>query len=104
MALYYEAVAVISSAESSEGSLKSRIYDSKSIKSPRGLVYALITECAKWDVVLSEIIESAGILSLEPKVGTEFATLYLAPLTDRETLLTANTTSCITSCSRSTLV
>ena len=63
MALYKNAAAILSSPLSSEGSLKSRVYNSNGT-----IVYALITECAKWDVVLSEVIENAGILSQEPKV------------------------------------
>lgn len=69
MALYYDAAAILSSASSSEGSLKSRVYDSNTpIKSSPPLVYGLITECARWDVILSEVIDNAGIISQEPKV------------------------------------
>ncbi len=77
MALYYDAAAVLSSSSSSLGSLRSRVYDSNNnnnnnaiIKSPP-LVYGLITECARWDVVLSEVIENSGIISQEPKVCHE---------------------------------
>lgn len=74
MALYHDAAAVLSSSASSRGSLRSRVYDNNgSIKSPPALVYALITECSKWDVVLSEVIDNAGILAKEPKVRKKSA-------------------------------
>jgi 25S rRNA (cytosine2278-C5)-methyltransferase len=69
MALYYDASSILASPASSEGSLRSRIYNSSTpIKSSPPLLYGLITECAKWDAVLSEVIDNAGIISQEPKV------------------------------------
>ena len=69
MALYYEAAEILSSSSFLRGSLRSRVYDSNTpLKSPPSLLYGLITDCAKWDVVLSEIIDNTGIISQEPKV------------------------------------
>ena len=68
MALYYDGVAVLTTPASIGGSFKSRIYSSKSLKSSPAQVFALVTEAAKWDVVLKEVIEKADLLSLEPKV------------------------------------
>jgi 25S rRNA (cytosine2278-C5)-methyltransferase len=82
MALYYDTAAVISSRSSSRGSLKSLVYDNNIIKSPAPLVYGLITECARWDVVLSEVIDNAGILSQEPKVCNDPMEVDVALLTD----------------------
>ncbi len=68
MALYYDAASVLT-GESENGSLKSRVYGAAShLKSKPAQVYALITECAKYDVFLKAVIENAGLLAQEPKV------------------------------------
>ena len=68
MALYYDAAAVLT-AESQRGSLKSRIYGTASeLKSKPAQVHALITECAKYDTFLKEVVDNAGILAEEVKV------------------------------------
>lgn len=69
MSLYYDAVSVLTTPASTGGSFKSRIYNSKTLKSSPAQVFALITEASKWDVLLKEVIENAGILALEPKVS-----------------------------------
>jgi 25S rRNA (cytosine2278-C5)-methyltransferase len=68
MALYYDAVNVLS-GDVEQGSLKSRIYGSHAnVRSNPAQVYALVTECAKYDTLLKEVIDNAGILAQEPKV------------------------------------
>ena len=68
MSLYYEAASILTD-ETVGGSLKSRIYnDAAKFKSRPAQLYALITETAKYDAFLKEVIENAGILKLEPKV------------------------------------
>ena len=67
MSLYYDAASVLSPS-SQDGSLKSRIYNSKNFKSKPANIYALISETAKYDGFLKELIENSGILALEPKV------------------------------------
>jgi 25S rRNA (cytosine2278-C5)-methyltransferase len=68
MSLYHDAAAVIAS-ESQEGSLKSRLYSNKlQLKSKPAHIYALVSEAAKYDEVLKEIIDNAGILAHETKV------------------------------------
>jgi putative methyltransferase len=68
MSLYYEAASVLTD-EAGGGSLKSRIYnDTAKFKSRPAQLYALITETAKYDIFLKEVIENADILRLEPKV------------------------------------
>lgn len=95
MSLYYEAAALLSSASQFSGSLRSRVYDSKdTIKSSPPLVYALVTECAKWDAVLSEVIDHAGILSQERKVCQQPVSTSVILLTDTEALSVANPPSC----------
>lgn len=68
MSLYYEAASVLTD-EAGGGSLKSRIYnDIAKFKSRPAQLYALITETAKYDIFLKEVIENADILRLELKV------------------------------------
>lgn len=68
MSLYFDAVSVLTSPSSTGGSFKSRIYSSRNLKANPAQIYALITEASKWDILLKEVIENAGILNLEPKV------------------------------------
>jgi 25S rRNA (cytosine2278-C5)-methyltransferase len=69
MSLYYETASFLSPTSLKEGSLKSRIFKTKSnLKSDPATIYALHSETAKYDSLLKEIIENAGILALEPKV------------------------------------
>lgn len=68
MALYYDAATVLGT-DLQVGSLKSRVYDeSLGLQSKPAHLYALISETAKYDVLLSEVIENAGLLALEFKV------------------------------------
>jgi hypothetical protein len=68
MSLYFDAVSVLTSPSSAGGSFKSRIYSSRNLKANPAQIYALVTEASKWDTLLKEVIENAGILNLEPKV------------------------------------
>ncbi|KAL2827597.1 S-adenosyl-L-methionine-dependent methyltransferase [Aspergillus cavernicola] len=68
MSLYYDAVGVLTAPSSTGGSFKSRLYNSRTLKASPAQVYALITEAAKWDILLKEVIDQAGILKLEPKL------------------------------------
>lgn len=68
MSLYFDAASILTNSSKSGGSFKSRIYNSR-LKSPPAQIYALITEASKWDIILKEVIENAGILPLEPKVS-----------------------------------
>ncbi|KAL4869833.1 hypothetical protein BDV12DRAFT_184957 [Aspergillus spectabilis] len=68
MSLYYDAVSVLTAPSSTGGSFKSRLYNSRTLKASPAQVYALITEAAKWDILLKEVIDQAGILKLEPKL------------------------------------
>lgn len=68
MALYYDAVKILTD-DSGQGSLKSRIYSgSFNLQSKPSQVYALISECAKYDTLLKEVIDNAGLLEQESKV------------------------------------
>ena len=68
MSLYYEAVDVLIAPTNAGGSLKSRIFSKKDLKSHPAQIYALAIETCKWSPILKEIIESAEILRLEKKV------------------------------------
>jgi putative methyltransferase len=70
MSLYYDAVGVLTAPASTGGSFKSRLYNSRTLKASPAQVYALVVEAAKWDILLKEVIDNAGILKLEPKVST----------------------------------
>lgn len=68
MALYFDAVTILT-ADAEQGSLKSRVYGSNAtLKSKPAQVFALITETAKYDTFLAEVIDNAGLLAQEPKV------------------------------------
>jgi 25S rRNA (cytosine2278-C5)-methyltransferase len=73
MSLYYEAAEIVSVPPSAGGSLKSRIFGRKGLKSPPGQVYALALETCKWSAVLKEVIENAEILRHERKVSYSHA-------------------------------
>jgi putative methyltransferase len=68
MSLYYEAADVLTAPNNAGGSLKSRIFSSKTLKSQPSQVYALVIETCKWSSILKEVIERAKLLSLERKV------------------------------------
>jgi putative methyltransferase len=69
MSLYYEAAAILANVDKTGGSLKSRIYNKKDLKSTPGQIFALIAETSKWSVVLKDVIEKCGLLAAERKVG-----------------------------------
>ncbi|OXV09214.1 hypothetical protein Egran_03023 [Elaphomyces granulatus] len=81
MSLYYDGVAVLTTTPAIGGSFKSRIYSSSnSLKASPAQVFALVTEAAKWDIVLKEVIEKADLLSLEPKLTPLLALLLVHDL------------------------
>jgi hypothetical protein len=67
MSLYYEAAEALASP-STPGSLKSRIFGKKGLKSPPALVYKTALESCKWSGVLKEVIENSELLRCERKV------------------------------------
>ena len=69
MSLYYDAATFFAATSSKEGSFKSRIFKNGSnLKSAPATIYALVSETAKYDTLLAEVIDKAAILALEPKV------------------------------------
>jgi hypothetical protein len=69
MSLYYEAADLLITPINAGGSLKSRIFSKKDLKSQPAQIYALAIEACKWSSVLKEVIEHAEILRLERKVS-----------------------------------
>ncbi|KAF3940101.1 hypothetical protein ABW19_dt0204579 [Dactylella cylindrospora] len=67
MSLYLEAASILESPQTT--SLKSIIYrPSKPFKSPQSKLYALIVETLKFQDILKEVVENAGILKIERKL------------------------------------
>jgi putative methyltransferase len=69
MSLYYEAAQVLTNADNSGGSLKSRLYKQTNLKSSPAQLFALISETSKWSLVLKDVIEKCDLLGLERKVN-----------------------------------
>ncbi|KAH8663491.1 S-adenosyl-L-methionine-dependent methyltransferase [Tricladium varicosporioides] len=80
MSLYHETAEFLTTPASSGGSLKSRIFTKKDIKSQPAQIYALAIESCKWSAILKEVIESAEILRLERKLTPILATLLVHDL------------------------
>ncbi|KXX79537.1 putative methyltransferase NSUN5C [Madurella mycetomatis] len=68
MSLYHEAAAIVTGPSTHGGSLKSRIFGNKDLKSPPAQVYALVFEASKWSAVLKEVVENAQLLQNERKL------------------------------------
>ncbi|KAJ0364581.1 hypothetical protein COL154_004961 [Colletotrichum chrysophilum] len=77
MSLYHETAEILSASPDHGGSLKSRVFRKKGLKSPTAQVYALAFETCKWSGVLKEVIEAADLLRHERKL-TPILSLLLA--------------------------
>ena len=82
MSLYHEAAAVLANADNTGGSLTSRIFSKKGLKSSPGQIYALIVEASKWSLVLKDVVEKCGLLAAERKVRLK-TRLRLMNMTNR---------------------
>ncbi|RAK83926.1 NOL1/NOP2/sun domain protein [Aspergillus costaricaensis CBS 115574] len=92
MSLYYDAVSILTAPSTTGGSFKSRIYNARNIKSAPAQIYALIIEASKWDILLKEVIEAAGILKLEPKLTPLLSLLLVHDLLLAKSGLAAKST------------
>jgi hypothetical protein len=81
MSLYYEAAAILANVDKVGGSLKSRIFSKKDLKSTPGQLFALIAESSKWSVVLKDVIEKTKLLAEERKASLPRDTLLVLQLT-----------------------
>ena len=70
MSLYWETADLLTAPTNAGGSLKSRIFSKKDLKSQPAQIYALAIETCKWSSVLKEVVENADILRVERKVST----------------------------------
>ncbi|KAG4030513.1 hypothetical protein MFRU_012g02460 [Monilinia fructicola] len=68
MSLYYEAAEILAAPTNQGGSLRSRIFSKKDLKSQPVQIYALAIESCKWSPILKEVIENADLLRLERKL------------------------------------
>ncbi|PVH86833.1 S-adenosyl-L-methionine-dependent methyltransferase [Cadophora sp. DSE1049] len=80
MSLYYEAADLLTAPTNAGGSLKSRIFSKKDLKSQPAQIYALAIETCKWSSVLKEVVENAEILRLEHKLTPILAILLVHDL------------------------
>ncbi|EFQ27099.1 NOL1/NOP2/sun family protein [Colletotrichum graminicola] len=77
MSLYHETAEILSASPDHGGSLKSRVFGKKGLKSPPAQVYALALETCKWSAVLKEVVEAAEILRHERKLTPVLALLLV---------------------------
>ncbi|KAF2026253.1 hypothetical protein EK21DRAFT_74691 [Setomelanomma holmii] len=75
MSLYYEAAALLANTENTGGSLKSRLFTKRDLKSSPGQIFALIAEASKWSLVLKDVIENCSLLAEEKKLTPILALL-----------------------------
>ncbi|KAI4168438.1 MAG: hypothetical protein LQ348_007495 [Seirophora lacunosa] len=80
MSLYYEAAQFLLPAQGQSGSLKSRVFGSKAIKSAPKQIFALVAETSKWSGILSEVIDNAQLLRQERKLSPSMALLLVHDL------------------------
>ena len=82
MSLYYDAAALLLPNPDQTGSLTSRVFNAKDLKSNPKQIFALVSEASKWSPVLSEIIEKSQLLQLERKVRSSHPSPREKILTD----------------------
>ena len=75
MSLYYETAPFLNT-DSTSGSLKSRVFGARSIKSPPNQIFALASQTSKWSPVLAEVIERAQLLQHARKVDLSGSGLF----------------------------
>ncbi|TVY54704.1 25S rRNA (cytosine-C(5))-methyltransferase rcm1 [Lachnellula suecica] len=80
MSLYHETAEFLTAPTNAGGSLKSRIFSKKDLKSQPAQIYALAIESCKWSAVLKDVIENAAILPIERKLTPILATLLVHDL------------------------
>ncbi|KAM4054695.1 16S rRNA methyltransferase rsmB/F domain-containing protein [Hirsutella rhossiliensis] len=80
MSLYHEAAQVLSAPSAEGGSLKSRIFGRKDIKSHPNQLYALVLETSKWSPVVKEVIEATELLKHERKLTPVLSLLLVHDL------------------------
>ena len=82
MSLYYEADRFLVNSDQATGSLKSRVFTAKDLKSKPAQVFALVAKGSKWSPILKEVVEKSQLLTLEKKVGCTFQSHRFSKTTD----------------------
>ncbi|KAL9583162.1 MAG: hypothetical protein Q9212_002867 [Teloschistes hypoglaucus] len=80
MSLYYEAATFVVPTQEQSGSLKSRVFNSKDLKSQPKQIYALVAEASKWSPILSEVITQSKLLQQERKLSPSISLLLVHDL------------------------
>ncbi|KAL2188621.1 S-adenosyl-L-methionine-dependent methyltransferase [Thermothelomyces heterothallicus CBS 203.75] len=80
MSLYHETAAIVTGPSTHGGSLKSRIFGNKDLKSPPAQVYALAFESSKWSAILKEVVENSQLLQQERKLTPALSVLLVHDL------------------------
>ncbi|RKL36789.1 hypothetical protein BFJ72_g7990 [Fusarium proliferatum] len=80
MSLYHEAAEILAGSSFEGGSLKSRVFKKKNLKSAPNQVYALVLESCKWSLILKEVIERSELLKLERKLTPTLSLLLVHDL------------------------
>ncbi|KAF5005834.1 hypothetical protein FDECE_7751 [Fusarium decemcellulare] len=80
MSLYHEAGEILAGSSSGGGSLKSRVFKKKNLKSSPNQVYALVLESCKWSPILKEVIEKSELLKHERKLTPTLSLLLVHDL------------------------
>ncbi|PSN75022.1 S-adenosyl-L-methionine-dependent methyltransferase, partial [Corynespora cassiicola Philippines] len=75
MSLYYEAAALLANPDNAGGSLKSRVFRKKDLKSSPAQLFALVAEASKWSPVLKDVIEKCALWPEEKKLTPVLALL-----------------------------
>ncbi|MCJ1484044.1 hypothetical protein MMC06_004212 [Schaereria dolodes] len=80
MSLYYDGAQILSATHEQSGSLKSRVFAAKDLKSTPAQLFALVSETSKWSFILKEVVEKSKILVLERKLSPALALLLVHDL------------------------
>ncbi|KAM0559555.1 hypothetical protein ACHAPJ_004078 [Fusarium lateritium] len=80
MSLYHEAAEILTGSSNEGGSLKSRVFKKKNLKSAPNQVYALVLESCKWSPILKEVIEKSELLKHERKLTPTLSLLLVHDL------------------------
>ncbi|KAL8723954.1 MAG: hypothetical protein Q9166_008209 [cf. Caloplaca sp. 2 TL-2023] len=80
MSLYYDAAKFLVSSKDHTGSLKSRVFGSKDLKSSPKQVFALIAEASRWSPILADVIDKSQLLQHERKLNPSLALLLVHDL------------------------
>ncbi|KAI4247282.1 MAG: hypothetical protein L6R40_001625 [Gallowayella cf. fulva] len=80
MSLYYDATNFLVASSNQTGSLKSRVFGAKELKSSPKQVFALVTEASRWSPILAEVVEKAQLMQEERKLTPTLALLLVHDL------------------------